>query len=57
MPNGSNYTTYFRIDWVSIGNSQNLQSSRARFVLMSQFILEESRKIVICIDNKGKESV
>lgn len=46
-----------RIEWVTIYNSQNLQGVRPRFTLMSQYLQETGKKIVISINNNNKDLV
>lgn len=42
---------------VKLSNSQNLTSSRQRFMIMSQYLVETGRRILISIDNNGKDNV
>lgn len=49
--------TILRVDYVVFENSQNISSFRPRSSIMSSFIMETGRKIMISLDNEGKENV
>jgi hypothetical protein len=43
-----------RIDYVKIENSQNITGTRPKMTLMSEFLSQTGRKIMLSIDNDGK---
>jgi hypothetical protein len=49
--------TILRVDYVVFENSQNISSFRPRSSIMSSFIMETGRRIMISLNNDGKESV